>query len=91
LRPHRRLCMGLSIVQMGQGRYFLVSSRCLQACSGQCQSQKLPRWNHVHFSGCNSAMMMMVATKNEGGPLGAQNRPHWKVLSLRGPDKLFLA
>jgi len=39
LELHWRQCMGLLKGQMGQERYLLVSSRCLRACSGQCQPQ----------------------------------------------------
>ena len=58
--------MGLPKVQMGQEKYLLGSSSYLQACSEQCQPQKLPRRNHARFSGFNLAILMMVALKMNG-------------------------
>jgi hypothetical protein len=58
---------------------LLVSSRCLQTCTGQCQPQKLPRRNHVHFSRCNSAILMWLPLKTTEVHCRAQNRPRWKV------------
>ena len=69
LEPQLEAVHGSAQSPIGAGKISLVSSRCLQACSGQCQPQKRPRWNHVRCSECNSAIMMMVAPENDGGLL----------------------
>ena len=42
--------MGLSKVQMGQERYFLVSSSASEHAHRAMSAQKLPRRNHVRCS-----------------------------------------
>jgi len=39
---------------------------------------KLPGRNHVRSSGCNSAIVMMVAPENDGGPLQSPESPPLK-------------
>jgi hypothetical protein len=87
--------MGLPKVQMGQEKYLLGSSSYLQACSEQCQPQKLPRRNHARFSGFNLAILMMVALKMNGahqllrGPLQSPESSALESQSVVRSGKTF--
>jgi hypothetical protein len=68
LEPPKKAVHGSVQSPNGAGKTLSGQPRCLRACSArQCQPQKLPRRNHIRFSGRNSPIM--VAPENEGGLL----------------------